>query len=68
MYKRQDKTEEGGGSMNDYLLIGLCFLIGVLFGAVFIYSVEINTMNQALDSMSYCYDTYVIPYFNRSSG
>jgi hypothetical protein len=40
------------------LLIGI--LIGLFLGMLIIYKIEINTINQALDSMSYCYEKYAL--------
>jgi len=36
-------------------------LLGLFLGIVLIYKVEINTINQALESLRYCYETYAIP-------
>lgn len=40
------------------LLFGV--LVGLFLGVIFVYKVEINTINQALDSMSYCYEEYAL--------
>jgi hypothetical protein len=41
-----------------YILYIIIFLFGFLMGMLLIYKVEINTLNQALDSLRYCYETY----------
>jgi len=40
----------------ELLMYLLCILIGFLIGALLIYKIEINTINQALDSLNYCYE------------
>ena len=44
--------------------IRLTLLFGILFGMLFvgmlIYKVEINTINQAFDSLDYCYQEYAL--------
>lgn len=40
------------------LLFGI--LVGLFLGAIFVYKVEINTINQALDSLDYCYQEYAL--------
>ena len=42
---------------NVIIYLGIA-LLGFLLGALFVYKVEINTLNQALDSLRYCYETY----------
>jgi hypothetical protein len=51
------------------LFIYLAFvLMGFLLGALFVYKIEINTINQALYSMNYCYETYYsYPTYNLDS-
>ena len=41
-----------------WIIIILSFIFGTMVGGMLIYKVEINTINQAMDSMSYCYDKY----------
>lgn len=40
------------------LAILLIFLLGFILGGMLIYKVEINTINQSLNSLSYCYENY----------
>ena len=35
-------------------------LVGFLLGAMLIYRIELNTINQAFDSLEYCYQTYAL--------
>jgi len=45
--------------LSKYLITyGLTALIGFMLGAILVYKVEINTMNQALESLRSCYETY----------
>jgi hypothetical protein len=42
----------------NWLLLSIVFWFGFLVGALLIYKVEINTINQAFESLRYCYETY----------
>lgn len=42
-----------------YVYIFGGFALGLMVGMLFVYKVEINTINQALDSLHYCYETYL---------
>jgi len=52
---KQDKTKS---IKIKYLYFLMGFLLGVMFGAVLVWKIEINTINQAMDSLTYCYETY----------
>jgi len=52
---KQDKTKS---IKIKYLYFLMGFLLGVIFGAVLVWKIEINTINQAMDSLTYCYETY----------
>ena len=41
-----------------YFILGLMF--GFLFGMMLIYKIELNTINQAFDSLMHCYETYAL--------
>ena len=43
-----------------HIWLGIGFMFGVLVGMMIIYKIELNTINQALDSLRYCYETYAI--------
>ena len=45
----------------DMFLVILFLCLGFVLGAMLIYKIEVNTMNQAYESIEYCYDEYAIP-------
>lgn len=42
-----------------YIYVLLGFLLGVLVGIMIVYKVEVNTLNQAFDSLKYCYEELI---------
>ena len=38
-------------------------VMGFMIGIILSYKVEANTINQAMDSLDFCYKNYAIPYF-----
>ena len=55
------KLPERGGEKMRYLLWYLFgFICGMMLTSLIIYKIEINTLNQALDSVNYCYQTYAL--------
>ena len=42
------------------LYVSLGFVLGMFFGAMLVYKVEIDTLNRALESLKYCYETYAL--------
>ena len=46
--------------LNIRLTILFGILFGMLLGGMLIYKVEINTLNQALDSLHNCYEKYAL--------
>jgi len=46
---------------NPWVWIGVGFLFGSIIGAILVYKVEINTINDSFDSLSFCYENYAFP-------
>ena len=44
----------------DYLILLLVFMFGFILGMALVYKVEVNTINEALNSLNYCYQTYAL--------
>lgn len=52
-----EKTK-GKIDYNKIIIYSGFLLLGYLLGCLFIYKIEINTLNQAFESLRYCYETY----------
>ncbi len=56
----EDELKEKRKMKTKWIYFGCGLILGILLGTMLIYKVEINTINQALDSLSYCYETYAL--------